>query len=96
MFEKLIVTFIVVSALGFGVVSADPYIVSPDGTYLGKLNNNRYDPDSVVNPYGQYGSKYSPKSINNEYGEYSSRYSPKSPNNPYATQAPNIYYDSSW
>jgi hypothetical protein len=71
------------------VASADdPFLVSPDGTYLGKLNDNRYDPDSVSNPYGEYGSKYSPNSINNSYGEYGSRYSNKSPNNPYATEGP--------
>lgn len=36
--------------------------------YRGNLNNDRHDPDSVSNPYGQYGSKYSPDSINNPYG----------------------------
>jgi hypothetical protein len=29
-----------------------------DGTYLGKLNANGYDPESIVNPYGQYGSVF--------------------------------------
>lgn len=53
-----------------------------DGTYLGN-NGNRYDPNSVNNPYGQYGSKYSQDSINNPYGTYGSRYSAESPNNPY-------------
>jgi hypothetical protein len=79
----------------FAVSSAafadSPYLVSPDGKYLGNLNNNRYDQDSVSNPYGRYGSKYSADSINNPYGTYGSRYSDKSPNNPYATQAPRIY-----
>lgn len=69
-------------------LAEDPYLVSPDGTYLGKLNDNRYDPDSVSNPYGQYGSKYSADSINNPYGEYGSKYSDKSPNNPYASNPP--------
>lgn len=62
-----------------------PIIVSPDGTYLGTLSSNRYDPDSVSNPYGRYGSRYSPESINNPYGQYGSRYSPDSASNPYAT-----------
>lgn len=66
----------------------DSYIVSPDGTYLGKLNNNRYDADSIANPYGKYGSKYSSDSINNPYGEYGSKYSNKSWNNPYASEQP--------
>lgn len=71
----------------------EPKIYSPDGTYLGKLSNNKYDPESVSNPYGKYGSKYSPNSINNPYGVYGSKYSNKSPNNPYATNPPLIYGD---
>ena len=36
--------------------------------YRGNLNNDRHDPDSVSNPYGQYGNPYSPDSVNNPYG----------------------------
>lgn len=43
------------------------YELSGQGKYLGTLSNNRYDPNSVSNPYGQYGSKYSPDSSNNLY-----------------------------
>ena len=67
-----------------------PYLVSPDGQFLGNLNNNPYDPNSVANPYGQYGSPYSPNSINNPYGRYGSPYSPDSANNPYTTGGPMI------
>jgi hypothetical protein len=59
--------------------------------YLGNLSANPYDPNSVSNPYGRYGSPYSPDSINNPYGRYGSPYSNQSVNNPYATQAPHIY-----
>ncbi len=52
-----------------------PIIVAPDGTYLGNLNSNRYDPNSIANPYGQYGSRYSPNSVNNPYGTYGNPYS---------------------
>lgn len=38
-------------------------------------SGNRYDPNSVTNPYGPYGSPYSNKSATN----------------PYATQAPRLY-----
>lgn len=51
------------------------------GAYRGQLNSNRYDPNSVSNPYGKYGSEYSPDSVNNPYGA-GSRYG-DSPNNPY-------------
>ena len=59
--------------------------------YLGRLSQNRYDADSVSNPYGQYGSEYNANSINNPYGQYGSRYSDKSVSNPYAQNAPKLY-----
>ncbi len=67
-----------------------PAIVGEDGKYLGRLSSNPYDPESVSNPYGRYGSPYSPDSINNPYSQYGSPYSPYSATNPYATQAPKI------
>jgi aspartyl-tRNA(Asn)/glutamyl-tRNA(Gln) amidotransferase subunit A len=70
-----------------------PDIVAEDETYLGKLSDNPYDPDSVSNPYGRYGSPYSSTSINNPYSTYGSPYSSQSPNNPYATQAPLLFGD---
>jgi hypothetical protein len=69
-------------------LSQPPQIYSPDGKYLGNLSDNPYDPNSVSNPYGRYGSPYSPDSINNPYGRYGSPYSPESPNNPYAIGRP--------
>lgn len=87
---------IAIAAMFTGAAQADPYIVSPDGTYLGKLSSNPYDAESTSNPYGRYGSPYSSESINNPYGQYGSPYSNKSPNNPYATDAPNIYNDDRW
>lgn len=75
----------------FAVAQNGPILVDPSsGKYLGNLNSNQYDPNSVANPYGRYGSEYSPDSINNSYGQYGSPYSPQSANNPYATQAPII------
>lgn len=70
---------------------SSPILVGDDGKYLGKLNSNKYDPDSVSNPYGRYGNPYSPDSINNPYGKYGNPYSPYSATNPYTTKAPKIY-----
>ncbi len=67
-------------------------IYAEDGAYLGRLNANRYDPESVANPYGRYGSKYSPESINNPYGRYGSPYSNQSPANPYTATPPLVRY----
>ena len=69
-------------------VTLSQVLVSPDGTYLGRVNDNRYDPESISNPYGRYGSRYSPNSVNNPYGQYGSRYSAKSARNPYASDPP--------
>ena len=78
-------------AMGNVLNAQTPYIVSPNGQYLGNLSANRFDPNSVSNPYGQYGSAYSPTSINNKFSPYGNPYSPQSVNNPYATQSPVIY-----
>lgn len=59
-----------------------PKLYDSEGNYRGKLSDNPYDPDSISNPYGRYGSKYSPDSINNPYGA-GSRYRKDSPNNRY-------------
>lgn len=63
---------------------------TPCGVYLGQLSANKYDPNSVSNPFGA-GSRFDSKSIHNSYGAYGSRYSSKSANNPYATDAPKLY-----
>jgi len=87
----LLGAYVVAGTLTKAVFAESPYLVSPDGKFLGNLNSNRYDPNSVSNPYGRYGNKYSPDSINNSYGVYGSPYSNKSINNRFATEAPKIY-----
>jgi hypothetical protein len=64
-------------------LAQSPQLFSRDGKFLGNLNTNRYDPNSVSNPYGRYGSRYSTDSINNPYGIYGSRYSDHSVQSPY-------------
>jgi hypothetical protein len=69
--------------------AASPILIDQKtGHYLGNLNTNRDDPDSVSNPHGRYGSKTSEDSINNPNGKYGSHQSNDSMNNPYATNAP--------
>lgn len=53
-----------------------PKIYAPDGQFLGNLNNNRFDPNSVANPFGRYGNPFSHNSINNQFGPYGNPYSP--------------------
>ncbi len=68
----------------YGNSSNSPRLYAPNGQFLGNVNSNPYDPNSIANPYGQYGSPYSPNSINNPYGQYGSPYSPNGVRNPYA------------
>jgi hypothetical protein len=58
--------------------------------YLGCLNCNEYDSNSVWNQYGNYGNKYSSISIWNKYGDYGGEYSSYSPWNAYASYPPAI------
>lgn len=78
-----------VALLPLSAQAASPILVAPDGTYIGNLNKNPYDPNSVANPYGIHGSPYATDSINNPYSPYGSPYSPQSPNDPYG-QGPSI------
>ena len=64
--------------------SGGPKLYDSDHNFKGNLNGNRYDSDSISNPYGRYGSRYSSESINNPYGA-GSRYRSDSPNNPHGT-----------
>jgi hypothetical protein len=96
---KFIIPFLL-AVLISGTCQADPPHLRDrqTGKYLGNLSANPYDPNSVSNPHGQYGSEYSQDSINNPHGQYGSRYSNDSANNPYATNPPAIFdnngYDS--
>ena len=56
--------------------------------FLGALNTNKYDSDSIWNQYGTYGSKYSSTSIWNKYGQFGGKYSQYSPFNPYSSTPP--------
>ena len=75
-------------AAGITLSAQSPIVVSRDGKYLGNLSENRFDPNSVSNPFGKYGSPFSPDSIRNPFGKYGSPFSNQSAANPYATEAP--------
>lgn len=68
----------------FGNSTNSPQLYDSQGQFRGNLNSNQFDPNSVANPFGRYGSQFSPDSINNPYGA-GSRFAPDSPNNPYGT-----------
>lgn len=82
---------------GIGIVLAfhnarpqTPIVVGRDGEYLGVLSANPYEPESIANPYGLYGSQFSPVSVSDQYGLYGSPYSNESANNQYLVSEPKI------
>ncbi|PIF46589.1 hypothetical protein CLU96_3627 [Chryseobacterium sp. 52] len=58
--------------------------------YLGCLNCDTFDKNSIWNTYGDYGNVSSSKSIWNSYGNYGSSYSTYSPWSSYASYPPAI------
>ena len=56
--------------------------------YLGCLNCDSYDSNSIWNEYGTYGNSYNSKSIWNEYGTYGNEYNSNSPWNEYSNDSP--------
>ncbi|MEE9443233.1 MAG: hypothetical protein V3V99_11275 [candidate division Zixibacteria bacterium] len=67
------------------------FIIAQDGTYLGSIEPNPYDSESIFNEFGPFGSEYSQTSIFNEYCNYGSPYSPYSPFNEYSSTPPKVY-----
>ena len=88
--KKLLLMAVAMTPLAFAAPAKaqSPMIFAPDGTYLGNLNNNQFDPNSVSNQFGRYGNPFSPDSINNQFGQYGNPFSPNSVRNPYAPVNP--------
>ncbi len=59
-------------------------------TYLGCINCNTLDANSIWNEYGTYGNSYNSQCIWNEYGTYGNEYGNYCPWNSYATDPPII------
>jgi len=58
--------------------------------YLGCLNCDNFDKNSIWNKFSDYGNVLSSKSIWNTYGNYGSKYGSYSPWNAYASYPPAI------
>lgn len=66
-------------------------VIANDGKFIGSLTN-KYNSESVLNDYGQYGGRYAALSIYNPYGAYGSPYQSKSAYNPYTSTPPRITF----
>jgi len=90
--KRLLLLIAAIAALSM-TAAAQNYgsIYSNDGHYLGDYNLNQFDPNSVLNQFGRYGSQFSPDSINNQFGNYGSQFSPDSARNPFSITPPTLY-----
>ncbi len=62
----LLPTLAQAQTVDFGNSFNSPRIYSPQGEYLGNLNRNQFDPNSVSNPYGA-GNPYRGNGVNNQF-----------------------------
>ena len=72
--------------------NGESFLWANDGQYLGKLTFNRFDSESIMNKFGDYGSRFSSVSIFNKFSNYGSKFSSLSPFNQFTSTPPIIYY----
>lgn len=69
-------------------------IYANDGTFLGVVSKDPFDPNSISNSFGDYGSEFSQASIFNEFGPYGGEFSPLSPFNDFSSTPPRVVRDN--
>jgi len=74
----------------FASLNGTAIIRAQDGQFLGLISSDPYEPNSIMNKYGTYGSEYSATSIFNAYSSYGGAYSLQSAFNNLASTPPVI------
>lgn len=82
---------IINTELDLRISNRESFLLADDNLYLGSLNPNEYDDNSIFNQFGSFGNKYSPTSIYNPYSPYGGQFGEFSPFNPYSNHPPHIY-----
>ena len=72
------------------------YLIAGDDQFLGRITDNKFDNQSILNPYGPHGSKYSVTSVWNQYSQYASPYGAHSLNNPYCANPPKLFINNTF
>jgi len=90
--RKIILATILIVLSVFTSISQELHIYGGQShdVYLGCLNCNKFNSNSIWYAYGTYGSKYNTNSIWNNYGTYGGKYGTYSPFNSSATYPPVI------
>lgn len=89
-YRKLILLFVFFIASTLYSQTLHLYGGANSDEYLGCLNCDPYDKNSIWNEYGHFGSKFRSESIWNDYGSYGGPNSSYSPWNVYASSPPAI------
>jgi hypothetical protein len=76
----------------FQALDGHGQVWSPSGQFLGLLSRVPHNPNSIINPYGPYGSSESPTSIQNPQGLYGGSQGSYSPYNLICINPPVIFY----
>lgn len=76
------------------VVTVELVLFADDGQFLGVVSDNPFDPDSIANQFGTYGSAFNPLSIWNSFGTYGSSFSSLSPWNTFTSTPPLLFEDT--
>ncbi len=66
-------------------------VIAADGQFLGVINDDPFDPESLANPYGVYGDQFSVLSVWNSFSIYGSEFSDLSAYDPFAADPPGVY-----
>jgi hypothetical protein len=88
--KKLLVSILLILAYSLKSYSQTLHLYGGQNhdVYLGCLNCNSFDKNSIWNAYGNYGNSYNPKSIWNKFGTYGNDFNTYSPWNAYGSYPP--------
>jgi hypothetical protein len=81
---------LVLASLARAVELKNARIVAADGQFLGMVTD-KFQEDSVLNPFGAFGNPHEAKSIWNPFGKFGSQFEDTSAFNPRASKPPRIY-----
>ena len=82
---------IIKSELEARLLNGESFIEAANGQYLGSLNPNQLDLNSIFNQFSPYGSKFSQNSLFNQFSPYGNQFSDLSPYNLFSNNSPKIY-----
>ena len=86
----LLVLFSIGLRPAMAAVGSNLFLIADDGkfTFLGNLDLNPFDYNSIFDQFGDYGNLFSATSIWNQFGEYGNPYSAYSPFNAASSTPP--------